>query len=469
VLAVVVALSVIHVPPGRILSAALNLFLIVVLMVSIRWGTRYAILVSLLSTLGFSWTFRSTGNLDLSDGRVWTLLTACVVTGIVASRLSSHLRRSEKQLRDVIETMPAMAFTIWPDGSTGFVNGRLLEYTGLTADTISGPGWQSTVHADDFENHMNKWRASMASGEPFENEVRHRSATGEYRWFLVRAVPFRDEHGTILNWYGILTDIEDRKRAEAERDRLRQVEADLAHVNRVTMMGELAASLVHEIKQPIAAAAMNARTCLRWLQRETPDIYEACETASRIVKDVNRAAEIIDRNRSFYRRDSPQRELVNLNDLIREMIALLHDAANRHSVSIRAELDAELATIPADRVQLQQVLLNLMLNGIEAMKDTGGDLTIRSKKTEDGQLLLSVSDLGIGVPVENAERIFDAFFTTKEQGTGMGLSICRRIIESHDGRLWATPNTGRGATFHVSLPTEATSYGNQAYDERRMA
>jgi signal transduction histidine kinase len=184
-----------------------------------------------------------------------------------------------------------------------------------------------------------------------------------------------------------------------------------------------------------------------------PEIEEARETAARIVKDVNRAADIIDRNRSLYQRDTPKRAMVNLNELIREMIVLLHDAANRHSISIRAELHGAVPTITADRVQIQQVLMNLMLNGIEAMKDTSGELTVSSKKTEDGQILLSVSDLGVGLPVENADHIFDAFFTTKAQGTGMGLSISRRIIEYHGGRLWATANSGRGAAFHFTLPT----------------
>jgi signal transduction histidine kinase len=194
------------------------------------------------------------------------------------------------------------------------------------------------------------------------------------------------------------------------------------------------------------------------LQRDPPDIGEACEAASRIVKDVNRAADIIDRNRSLYRRGTPQWEPVDVNEVIRQMIVLLRDAANRQSISIRIELDGALPTITADRVQMQQVLMNLMLNGVEAMKDTGGELTIRSKKTADGQILLSVSDLGIGLPVENAEHIFDAFFTTKAQGTGIGLSITRRIIESHGGRLWAAKNLPRGATFLFTLPTKAETH-----------
>ena len=249
-------------------------------------------------------------------------------------------------------------------------------------------------------------------------------------------------------------DLTERKRAEEERERLRQAQADLAYMSRVITVGELAASLAHEIKQPIAAAVTNARTCARWLQRDQPDIAEACEAASRVVKVTTRAAEIIDRVRSLYRRDTPQRELVDLNEIVREMMVLLQDEANRYSIPIRGELTQGLPKVMADRVQLQQVLMNLMLNGIEAMKDTGGELTVTSKSNEDGQLIVSISDSGIGLP-ENPDRIFEAFFTTKSQGTGMGLSISRTIVESHSGRLWASANTGRGATFHFSLPTQA--------------
>jgi signal transduction histidine kinase len=305
-----------------------------------------------------------------------------------------------------------------------------------------------------LDEHLNKWRASLASGAPFENEARHCNADGKYRWFLVRAVPFHDEHGNVLKWYGTLTDIEDRKRSEQERGRLRQLEAELAHMNRVSTMGELAASLAHEIRQPIAAAVTNASACARWLQRDMPNLAKACEAVLRMVRDAKQAADIIDRVRALYRRDAPQREVVDLNEVVREMIALLHDTATRHSISIRAELDARLPTATADRVQLQQVLMNLMLNGIEAMKDTSGELTVTSKRTEDGQLMISVSDSGIGLPADQTERIFEAFFTTKPQGSGMGLAISRSIVESHGGRLWAIANNGRGATFQFTLPAE---------------
>jgi C4-dicarboxylate-specific signal transduction histidine kinase len=248
---------------------------------------------------------------------------------------------------------------------------------------------------------------------------------------------------------GAITDVTDR-------ERLRQTMADLTHINRVTTMGELTASLAHEIKQPISAAVLNAKTCLRWLGRDDPDLAAASEAASRLVKDVTRAADIISRINLLFKKDPLQRELVAVNDLIREMIVMLRSEANRYLISIRTELAEHLPAVMADRVQLQQVFMNLMLNGIDAMKETSGrsELTIKSE-SDDGQLLISVSDTGVGLPPEQTEQIFRAFFTTKVNGTGMGLPISRSIIESHGGRLWAIDNSGRGTTFQFTLPATA--------------
>ncbi len=247
-------------------------------------------------------------------------------------------------------------------------------------------------------------------------------------------------------------DITERKRAE---EAVRQAQADLAHISRVTTMGELTASLAHELNQPIAAAVTNAQTCLRFLTRDQPDLEEARDAASRIVGDATRAAGIISRIRLPFKRSAPQREWVDVNDVIREMIVLLHNEANRYSILIRTELSRDLPNVMADRVELQQVLMNLVLNGIEAMKDMSpaGELDIRSR-AEDGQVLISVSDSGVGLPPQ-VDQIFSAFFTTKPGGLGMGLAISRSIIESHGGRLWATANSGRGATFHFTLPSNA--------------
>jgi PAS domain S-box-containing protein len=275
---------------------------------------------------------------------------------------------------------------------------------------------------------------------------------------VVGRASINDESGN-FEFVGAVTDITERRRAEEERERLRQVQADLAHVTRMTTMGELTASLAHEIKQPISAALTDAKTCLRWLGHDVPDVPEAREAASRLVKDATRAADIIARVSLLFKKGALQRELVDVNELIREMIILLRSEANRYSISIRTELAEDLPKVMADRVQLQQVFMNLMLNGIDAMKETTGgvELTIRSE-AEDGRLLISVSDTGVGLPPEQGDLIFKAFFTTKENGTGMGLPISRSIIESHGGRLWAAGTSRRGATFQFTLPATLAAH-----------
>ena len=247
-------------------------------------------------------------------------------------------------------------------------------------------------------------------------------------------------------------DVTGRKRAE---EALRQAQADLAHVSRVTTMGELTASLAHEVNQPIAAAVTNADTCLRWLTRDQPDLEEARAAALRIVKDGTRAAEIISRIRLLFKKGTPQRELVDVNDIIREMIVLLRGEATRYSISIRTALATDLPVVMGDRVQLQQVMMNLIINSIEAMKSVDGnrEVAIQSQQEKDGHILVSVSDTGVGLPSQESTQIFNAFFTTKPDGTGMGLSISRSIVESHGGRLWAAGNNPRGAYFHFTLPT----------------
>jgi PAS domain S-box-containing protein len=370
--------------------------------------------------------------------------------------LYATLQQSEDRLRLVIDTIPAHVWSTRPDGSVDFINRRWLETSGVDVEDTHAWNLGSTVHPDDLARYVNEWHAALATGQPMESEVRLRQADRKYRWWLTRNVPLRNDVGNIIKWYGTAIDIEDRKRAEQERERLRQLEADLAHVNRVSMLGELGASLSHELKQPIAAAITNADTCLRWLKRDQPDIEEASEAVTRIVEAGNRAAEIINRLRSFYTKSAPvERELVDVNELIPEMLVLLRSEANRHSLPMRTDLAADLPRVTADRVQLQQVFLNLMLNGIEAMKGSGGVLTIVSQLDNDDQLLISISDTGVGLPAEKADQIFNAFFTTKPQGSGMGLAISRSIVESHGGRLWASANSGRGATFHFTLPTAA--------------
>jgi PAS domain S-box-containing protein len=315
------------------------------------------------------------------------------------------------------------------------------------------------IHPEDRPRVVAMAERSNREGKDFEAHFRVVLPDGTPKYVYGVAHPVFNPSGDLVEFVGILMDVTERRRADEERERLRQVEADLAHVTRITTLGELTASVAHEIKQPISAALTDARTCLRWLGREDPDVPEACEAASRVVKDVTRAADIISKIGLLFKKGTPQRELVDVSELVRDMIVLLRGEATRYSISIRTELAEGLPKVMADRVQLQQVLMNLMLNGIDAMKGTTGpgELTIKSEAS-DSKLLISVTDTGVGLPPEQPEQIFKAFFTTKDDGTGMGLPISRSIIESHGGRLWAAGAPGRGATFQFTLPATLAAH-----------
>jgi PAS domain S-box-containing protein len=375
--------------------------------------------------------------------------------------LYQSLQGSEERLRRVINTIPAHVWSTLPDGSVDFINQRLLESTGFSIEALLGSGWQSIVHPDDLGRYLAKWNSALTTGEPIEIETRVQTAQRDYRWLLVRNVPLRDGHGVITKWYGTGIDIEDRKRAE---ESLLKAQADLAHANRVTTMGELSASLAHEINQPISGIITNASTCLRRLDREQPDLEGALVAATRAIRDANRAAEIIERVKLFFRKRTLTKERVDINEVIREMEILLHNEATQHSVSVQKMLAADLPLIVADRVQLQQVLMNLMINGIDAMKVVDGPrkLTLGTQNDSNDRLLVSVEDTGIGLPPNQAGQIFNAFFTTKEHGTGMGLRISRTIIEAHGGRLWVTDNHPRGASFHFTLAVSSDAEGSDA-------
>ena len=365
-----------------------------------------------------------------------------------------RLRESEARFQAMADTAPVLIWMTGTDALCNYFNKPWLEFTGRTMEQEVGTGWTEGVHPDDVQGCFDCFLPAFHARKPFRMEYRLRRADGEYRWVIESGIPRYTGAGEFAGYIGSNIDITDLKRADVERQRLRQLEADLAHINRVSMMGELAASLGHELKQPIAAALTNAKTCVRWLRRDTPDVAEGCEAALRMINDATRAAEVIDRIRSLYRRDTSDRELLDVNEIIREMIVLLHDKADRNSISIRTELDSGLPLVTADRVQLQQVLMNLILNGIEAMNDGRGELILASKRNDDGQLLVSVRDSGIGLPTGGMDRIFEAFFTTKDQGMGMGLSISHSIIEAHGGKLWASGNSDYGATLQFTLPAE---------------
>jgi PAS domain S-box-containing protein len=357
-----------------------------------------------------------------------------------------QLQEQEKKFRDAVETMPALAFVTDPNGNRTFLNRGWLEYTGLSLEQASGSGWEKAIHPDDLDRVTERWLASRTSGQPLDYEARLRCGSdGVYRWFQTRARPVRDNRGKIVKWCAVSNDIEDRRHAE-------RLQADLTHASRVSTMGELVASISHELAQPITATTNNAKASLRWLQRDPPDLAQVRKGTESIIEAGIFAAEIINRLRSLYRKSSPKRELVAINEVIGEMAGMLRSEARRHGVSICTDLKDDLPVTVADRVQIQQVLMNLMLNGIEAITDADGVVSVKSQLGEDGQIEISVNDTGPGLPSGKADQIFDAFFTTKPQGSGMGLAISKSIVESNGGRIWANGDGGRGATFHFTLP-----------------
>jgi signal transduction histidine kinase len=459
-----VALSVVTLfgSPFKIYRGAVALiYLLIIAVVSLTGDLVSSAAIAIAATLCLRYFFAPPASsaridqpLDIA-ALVTFLATAAVVTRLISKmqQLTQELRRREAYL--------AEAQRLSHTGSFGWriPTGELLwseeTFRIFQCDPTTKPTAELVLqrfHPDDAAVVKQTIERASQDGKDFDFEHRLLMPDGSVKHVHVVAHALSDESGGI-EFVGAVTDTTERKRGE---EALRQMQADLARVSRVTTIGELTASLAHEVNQPIAAAVTNANTCLRWLTRDRPDVEEARAAAIRIVKDGTRAAEIISRVRLLFKKGALQRELVDVNEVIREMVLLLRSEAARYNTSVGTELAADLPQVMGDRVQLQQVLMNLMLNGIDAMKDMDGmrELAVKSQRAENGQILVSVSDTGVGLPAHQAEQIFDAFFTTKSHGTGMGLSISRSIVESHGGRLWAVNNSARGASFYVALPSK---------------
>lgn len=402
----------------------------------------------------FAMYYREPRSPSRRDQDVIAKITHLAGIAIERKMTLEKLQRSEAYLA---EAQRLTRTGTWAWGARGekmlYCSDEMLRIFGFDPqDGVPSEKFWERIAPEDRDRVRDTFRNALRTKSDLADEYRIILPDGAIKHIHVIGHPVSDETGEVVECIGTIVDVTERKRMEEERERLGRLEADLAQTNRVSLMGELTASMAHEIKQPMAGAVAFAQACARWLGRDVPDVAKAGDAAAKMINNVMGAVEIIDRIRSLYGRGAPKREALDLNQIVREITAMLGDMAKRNSVSIRTDLDPQLPRTTGDRVQLQQVLLNLMRNGVEAMQSGGGELTVTSSKTEDRQLLISVSDSGVGLPAQDSERIFDAFFTTKPKGAGMGLSISRRIIESHEGRLWASPNAVRGATFQFTLP-----------------
>ncbi|HXO90962.1 MAG TPA: ATP-binding protein [Stellaceae bacterium] len=443
-------------------ATTVPLYTIVVVLLSLRGRVLPAVTLSVIAAgcldYFFSppiFSFQISSPEDIVTVTVF-VTSSLLITGLVrrARRLGEAAALKDR-LQVIIDTIPAVVWSNSPDGSANFLNKRFRDYAGISLEEGRGWAWMNALHPED--RAMHDWQAELAAGEQFEKEARMRRADGEYRRFLLRFVPLRDEGGNIVEWYATSTDIEDLKRTVEElrrrEARLRDAQLELAHANRVTATGQLAASIAHEVSQPIAAALTNANAARRWLAAEPPDLEEVRQALGRIIRDGRRASDIIGRIRALVRKAPPREDQLDINETMLEVVALTRSELR----SNRTALQTKLPLVLADRIQLQQVMLNLILNAVEAMSGSSEgarELLIRTEQDGSGSVLVVVQDSGPGLKPESLDRLFDAFYTTKPGGMGMGLSICRSIIEAHGGRVWATPNLPQGAVLQFTLPQQ---------------
>ena len=363
------------------------------------------------------------------------------------------LQSSERNSSLIINTIPTHIYVLNTEGSVQYVNQAVMEYTGLTLEDVQQEDYRDRViHPEDFKRVRAPRAAGLRQGAPFSTEQRVLGKDGQYRWFLVRYQPLLDEQGHIARWYVAAFDIEDLKLAQEE---LQTTRAALAHVSRVSTMGELTASIAHEINQPLSGIITNANTCLRMLAAEQADVDGARETARRTIRDANRASEVIAHLRALFARTERAFDPIDLTEATEEVLALCRSDLQRKGTLLVPEFAATLPVVIGDRIQLQQVIVNLLTNAADAMlavDDRPRELHITTELDPDDRVRVTVRDSGVGFDSRDAEKLFGAFFTTKPHGMGIGLSVSRSIIESHHGRIWATKNEGPGATFAFAIP-----------------
>jgi PAS domain S-box-containing protein len=369
------------------------------------------------------------------------------------------LLHSEQQMQRMMDTVPSMLWSMAPDGSVTFINRKVRDYTGMSLDQIREWGPLETIHPEEREVARKECQRAFANGSHCEAEHRIRRADGLYRWHLVRAEPMRNENGQIVQWFAVFLDIDDQKRAE---ERLRELRTNLSDTSRTSMGAEISASIAHEINQPLTSVLVNAQACARWLRVVPPKVEEAVVSVERIVRDA-RAVDAVMRNVPLlFKRQPAVKAPCNMVDLIQDAVSLIREDVNRRFIPIEYDFEEPILMVLADRFQIQQIVINLVGNAIEAMQgsDRLPSLRIRIVRTADGQVLTEFIDNGCGLPVHSVDNIFDAFVTTKRNGTGIGLSISRSIVEAHGGQLWADNNPDFGAKFSLLLGTpEPTTTG----------
>jgi PAS domain S-box-containing protein len=361
------------------------------------------------------------------------------------------LSASERNLRLILDSLPVHAWSARPDGGADFVNQKWVDYAGVPAEQILEWGFLQFYHPDDVDGMVEIWTRDLETSDQTVLKGRIRRADGQYRLHLFAGRKITDANG-IVRWVGANVDIEDLQRAEEE---LRRSQTELAHMTRVTTMGELTVSIAHEVNQPLMAIVTNAGTCLRWLDEEQLDTEQARKAAERVVRDGHRAGDIVASIRSLARKAPPQMVPMDIKEAIEEVRELLKGEFQRRGVESQIEFPKASVSVSGDRTQLQQVILNLLMNGVEAMAQSAPEnrrLGIQVLAEGDKFAQISVADLGTGLSAENTARAFDAFFSTKPGGIGMGLSICRSIVEAHGGRIWVADNQPRGSVFHFTVP-----------------
>ncbi|WP_433965487.1 PAS domain-containing protein [Tunturiibacter gelidiferens] len=362
------------------------------------------------------------------------------------------LQESEQQMQRMMDTVPSILWSVAPDGRAVFINKKARDYIGLTVDQIQDWGWIQVIHPEEREYVVQEFKKALAIGSSFGIEHRTRRADGIYRWHICRGEPLRDEDGRIVQWFGLDIDIDERKRTE---DHLRETRDKLARASRVATVAELSASIAHELNQPLTAVMANAQASRRWLSNSPPNFSEAMTSIERVLRDGRVADQRMQHIRALFKQQPLRKKHAWPSQIIREAIRFVQEDANRAEIPIDVQIAANLPPIVVEQIQIQEVLINLISNGIEAMESKARPprLMIRATLVNESELLVEVIDNGSGL--KDTQSIFDAFVTTKEKGMGIGLAVSRSIIEAHDGQLWAENNPDYGAKFSVKLPCGA--------------